>query len=197
MVDPASIRNASFSLTPTGYNPEEVDRFLGDLADDLRGADPGDIRNASFSLTPTGYNPEEVDEYLAAVADALADESGSSAVAEEAPAVPFAEQEQVESDHDEQPEQTGDEPAAELDEVEFEVEAEQVEVDAEAEFEAEAEAEVVEPEQPVVSTWPVEDAPVATLPEPQFAERSAGDLDGLAAAVEHAIGALQGLLDGE
>jgi len=35
MIDLASIRNASFSLTPTGYNPEEVDRFLVDLADQL------------------------------------------------------------------------------------------------------------------------------------------------------------------
>jgi DivIVA domain-containing protein len=35
MIDLASIRNASFTLTPTGYNPEEVDRFLADLADQL------------------------------------------------------------------------------------------------------------------------------------------------------------------
>ncbi len=35
MVDLASIRNASFTLTPTGYNPEEVDQFLADLADQL------------------------------------------------------------------------------------------------------------------------------------------------------------------
>ena len=35
MIDLASIRNASFTLTPTGYNPEEVDRFLSDLADEL------------------------------------------------------------------------------------------------------------------------------------------------------------------
>jgi len=88
MVDPASIRNASFTLTPTGYNPEEVDRYLGELADDL-GADPGDVRNASFSLTPTGYNPEEVDEYLSQVADTLAAGPVTAAV-EEHPAQPFA-----------------------------------------------------------------------------------------------------------
>jgi DivIVA domain-containing protein len=35
MIDLASIRNASFTLTPTGYNPEEVDQFLADLADQL------------------------------------------------------------------------------------------------------------------------------------------------------------------
>ncbi|HVG89045.1 MAG TPA: DivIVA domain-containing protein, partial [Gaiellales bacterium] len=89
MVDPASIRNASFTLTPTGYNPEEVDRYLGELADDLGAADPGDVRNASFSLTPTGYNPEEVDEYLSQVADALAAGPVTLAV-EEHPAQPFA-----------------------------------------------------------------------------------------------------------
>jgi DivIVA domain-containing protein len=35
MIDLASIRNASFTLTPTGYNPEEVDQFLAELADQL------------------------------------------------------------------------------------------------------------------------------------------------------------------
>ena len=63
MVDLASIRNASFSLTPTGYNPEQVDRFLGELADNgIAAIDLTELRNASFSLTPTGYNPEEVDQ---------------------------------------------------------------------------------------------------------------------------------------
>ena len=88
MVDPASIRNASFTLTPTGYNPEEVDRYLGELADDLGAADPGDVRNASFSLTPTGYNPEEVDEYLSQVADALAAGPVTLAVEEHFAATP-------------------------------------------------------------------------------------------------------------
>src|SRR6478672_11732625 len=74
MIDPASIRSASFSLTPTGYNPEEVDRFLGELADATSGSiDLAEVRNASFSLTPTGYNPEEVDQFLGSIADQLAD----------------------------------------------------------------------------------------------------------------------------
>src|SRR5436190_17449516 len=73
MVDLASIRNASFSLTPTGYNPEQVDRFLGELAENgTAGIDLGELRNASFSLTPTGYNPEEVDQFLGSIADQLA-----------------------------------------------------------------------------------------------------------------------------
>ncbi len=45
MIDLASIRNASFTLTPTGYNPEEVDRFLADLADQLE-AQPVSIEAA-------------------------------------------------------------------------------------------------------------------------------------------------------
>jgi DivIVA domain-containing protein len=73
MIDMASIRNASFSLTPTGYNPEEVDHFLVTLADTAPGSiDLSAVRNASFSLTPTGYNPEEVDHFLGSIADQLA-----------------------------------------------------------------------------------------------------------------------------
>src|SRR6478672_11019814 len=78
MIDPASIRTASFSLTPTGYNPEEVDRFLAELADASSGSiDLAELRNASFSLTPTGYNPEEVDRFLGSIADQLADAPAS------------------------------------------------------------------------------------------------------------------------
>ena len=51
MIDLASIRNASFTLTPTGYNPEEVDRFLADLADQLE-AQPISIEAAPAAATP-------------------------------------------------------------------------------------------------------------------------------------------------
>jgi DivIVA domain-containing protein len=51
MIDLASIRNASFSLTPTGYNPEEVDRFLADLADQLEG------QPVSFESAPAAAAP--------------------------------------------------------------------------------------------------------------------------------------------
>jgi DivIVA domain-containing protein len=49
MIDLASIRNASFTLTPTGYNPEEVDRFLADLADQLE-AQPVSIETKPVSV---------------------------------------------------------------------------------------------------------------------------------------------------
>jgi DivIVA domain-containing protein len=51
MIDLASIRNASFTLTPTGYNPEEVDRFLADLADQLE-AQPISIEAAPAAADP-------------------------------------------------------------------------------------------------------------------------------------------------
>jgi DivIVA domain-containing protein len=51
MIDLASIRNASFTLTPTGYNPEEVDRFLADLADQLD-AQPSSIQAAPSASAP-------------------------------------------------------------------------------------------------------------------------------------------------
>jgi DivIVA domain-containing protein len=57
MIDLASIRNASFTLTPTGYNPEEVDRFLSDLADQLAEslsapAAPQYESNSHFDIEP-------------------------------------------------------------------------------------------------------------------------------------------------
>jgi DivIVA domain-containing protein len=49
MIDLASIRNASFTLTPTGYNPEEVDQFLADLADQLADI-PAETAAAAVSI---------------------------------------------------------------------------------------------------------------------------------------------------
>src|SRR5215475_8383546 len=101
MIDLASIRNASFSLTPTGYNPEEVDHFLVTLADSQPGSiDLAAVRNASFTLTPTGYNPEEVDHFLGSIADQLASQpaAGDAAAHEE-----VAADEQVEKAPEQEP----------------------------------------------------------------------------------------------
>jgi DivIVA domain-containing protein len=56
MIDLASIRNASFTLTPTGYNPEEVDRFLADLADQLE-AQPVSIEPRPVSVEAAPQAP--------------------------------------------------------------------------------------------------------------------------------------------
>lgn len=73
MIDLATIRNASFTLTPTGYNPEEVDRFLADLADqlaeslDAAPAAPAYEPNPQFDIAPEPqYVPEPVYEAEAA-----------------------------------------------------------------------------------------------------------------------------------
>jgi DivIVA domain-containing protein len=76
MIDLASIRNASFTLTPTGYNPEEVDRFLADLADQLAEsleaapAAPAYEPNPQFEAAPEPqYIPEPVYEAAPEVSD--------------------------------------------------------------------------------------------------------------------------------
>lgn len=56
MFDLASIRNASFTLTPTGYNPEEVDQFLADLADQLA------AEVAAAPVVEPAVEPLEVDQ---------------------------------------------------------------------------------------------------------------------------------------
>jgi DivIVA domain-containing protein len=75
MIDLASIRNASFTLTPTGYNPEEVDRFLADLADQLAESLEGEPSAAAYEPNPQfdaapepQYLPEPVREAAPAVA---------------------------------------------------------------------------------------------------------------------------------
>lgn len=55
MFDLASIRNASFTLTPTGYNPEEVDQFLADLADQLA------AEVTAAQAAPPAAAPEQVE----------------------------------------------------------------------------------------------------------------------------------------
>ena len=226
MIDPASIRTASFSLTPTGYNPEEVDRFLAELADATPGSiDLAELRNASFSLTPTGYNPEEVDQFLGSIADQLAD----------APAPqpePFQREEQPVPVYDD--EHRYDEPAAEVehepvaevdheDEPEAEVEdGAQVEDDADDVYQpvaqVEADEQLVpaehddwhqpevaaepgpEPELVLVESIPDEpvgEPPAASLPEAIVAERHHADLGGLSAAVEAAIESLDGFVKNE
>jgi len=208
MIDPASIRTASFSLTPTGYNPEEVDRFLAELADATPGSiDLAELRNASFSLTPTGYNPEEVDQFLGSIADQLADAPPSQPE-------PFQREEQPVPVYDAE---RGFEPAADVEhepvaEVHHEAEVEddaedeaddvyqpvaEVEADEEpvaAEHDGWHQPEVAvesepEPELVLVESIPDEptgEPPVASLPEPVVAERPHADLGSLSAAATRA-----------
>ena len=215
MIDPASIRSASFSLTPTGYNPEEVDRFLGELADATSGSiDLAEVRNASFSLTPTGYNPEEVDQFLGSIAEQLADASSPQPESFQREEQPVAEHEdeyryepvtEVEDEPvaEEEPEAEVEHEADDVYQPVAEVEADEQPVAAEPDGWHQPEAADVpetEPETVLVESIPDEpagDPPVATLPEAIVAERAHADLGGLSAAVEAAIESLDGFVQNE
>jgi DivIVA domain-containing protein len=217
MIDPASIRSASFSLTPTGYNPEEVDRFLGELADTTPGSiDLAEVRNASFSLTPTGYNPEEVDQFLGSIADQLADDSAPQPESFQREEQPVAEHE---NEYRYEPvTEVEDEPVAEEEhEAEIEHEADDVyqpvaEVEAneepvaaehdgwhqpEAVDEPEPELEVGLVQVESIPDEPAGDPPVASLPEAIVAERPHVDLGSLSTAVEATIESLDGFVQNE
>ena len=218
MIDPASIRSASFSLTPTGYNPEEVDRFLAELADATSSIDLAEVRNASFSLTPTGYNPEEVDQFLGSIADQLADASASqpeSFQREEQPVAEHQDQYQYEpvaevedesvaaQDDEVEPHEIVHEPTVEEhheDEAEVEHEADDV-YQPVAEHDGWHQPEAAgEPELVLVESIPDEPAgepPVASLPEAIVAERAHADLGSLSAAMEAAIESLDGFVKNE
>ena len=185
MVDLASIRNASFSLTPTGYNPEQVDRFLGELAESgVAGIDPSSLRSASFSLTPTGYNPEEVDRFLGSIADQLAAAPAPQDAQNEPPKLAQTEPEQIE---------------AETEHHQIEAEIEHREPETAHEPEPPAYEDEPEPIQAdvVTETAAAGEPPNVHLPEPAIASRETAQLGSLADAVDRAIAALDGFLQNE
>ncbi len=69
MLDHETIRNASFSLLPTGYNPEQVDGSLEAVAAQVAaGQDPTElVRAITFDVTDVGYAPDEVNEFFARI----------------------------------------------------------------------------------------------------------------------------------
>ena len=70
MFDPESIRNASFTLLPTGYNPEHVDTLLDAIATRVEAGEPfvDLVDGAELESSAVGYAPEEVADFLAALA---------------------------------------------------------------------------------------------------------------------------------
>jgi DivIVA domain-containing protein len=71
LFDPESIRNASFTLLPTGYNPEHVDTLLDAIATRVEAGEPfADLVDSTeVESSDVGYAPEEVADFLAALAD--------------------------------------------------------------------------------------------------------------------------------
>src|SRR3954469_13212900 len=67
VLNPESIRNASFSLMPSGYNPEQVDDALNAVAECIvAGEDVSDlVGQTSFKAADVGYAQAEVDHFFA------------------------------------------------------------------------------------------------------------------------------------
>jgi DivIVA domain-containing protein len=72
-MSPETIRNASFSLLPTGYNPAEVDAMLSAVAERVASGEAvNDLTTpADFGVVDVGYAPEEVDAFFSELAAAV------------------------------------------------------------------------------------------------------------------------------
>jgi vacuolar-type H+-ATPase subunit H len=70
---PSSIREASFVLAASGYNPEEVDQRLGTIADHLaqNGTLETDLLACDFDSVPAGYDPRGVEEFFKTLRDGI------------------------------------------------------------------------------------------------------------------------------
>jgi DivIVA domain-containing protein len=99
--DAHSIRNTSFTLAVNGYNPEQVDELLVDLAaavDADGSVDPVTIDPSSLELVPAGYDIDEVNTFFSEFAGLVPDGDGEdladpvAAEAEDALPAPDADQ---------------------------------------------------------------------------------------------------------
>jgi DivIVA domain-containing protein len=70
-LDPRTIREASFTLAPSGYNPEQVDDLLASLADEILetgSVEATRVTPAGLTTVPAGYSQHEVDAFLSQLA---------------------------------------------------------------------------------------------------------------------------------
>jgi DivIVA domain-containing protein len=119
VLNPEDIRNASFSLLPTGYSPEAVDIALDQVAAAVASGESITelVTNRSFEVTGVGFAPAEVDAFFGA----LLDESSDPSPREHEDVVVAAEQEAAATVGAEAPTENADgeadpgEPAAERD----------------------------------------------------------------------------------
>jgi DivIVA domain-containing protein len=67
VLNPESIRNASFSLMPSGYNPEQVDDALNSIAERLVAGEAITdlVGQVTFDAAEVGYAQPEVDHFFA------------------------------------------------------------------------------------------------------------------------------------
>jgi DivIVA domain-containing protein len=219
VLNPESIRNASFSLMPTGYNPEQVDDALNSVAERLvAGADIGDlVGHASFEVADVGYAQAEVDHFFAELAHEAALPVDASAGEHEAPDEILPEAAPVASAQDEEPatvaEEQTEEDAAEPTESEAEELAQEPADEAEsvdAENDSDGPADLEETPSAEIDDW--DDAPeddhesdAAYVGEPRevvWQAPTTGELDlnVLGEAVDRTaetLGSLRGFIDNE
>jgi DivIVA domain-containing protein len=168
-----NIRNASFSLLPTGYNPEQVDAALNAVAEQLAaGEDIGElISTASFQATDVGYAPAEVDAFFSGIAAEAARQTSDAAPAE-APAE--------------------DEPAVANDQPAQDEQAEEAgEIEDDAELESGQEQETVYVQAPAAVEWQAPSNGVFDLDVlGQAVDRTADTLASLRSFIDNEIGAM-------
>jgi hypothetical protein len=85
---PTSIREASFPLTPMGFNPVQVEEALATIAQHVTNGEPvsAEMFQAEFDTVPAGFSSEHVAAFFAALRQALleAPESRSTTVTDKA-----------------------------------------------------------------------------------------------------------------
>jgi DivIVA domain-containing protein len=177
-----NIRNASFSLLPTGYNPEQVDAALNAVAEQLAaGEDIGElISTASFQATDVGYAPAEVDAFFSGIAAEAARQTSDAAPAEAPAEDEPAEDEPAEAydqpAEDEQDEQS--EPAGEIED--------------DAELESGQEQGIAYVQAPATIEWQAPSNGVFDLDVlGQAVDRTADTLASLRSFIDNEIGAMK------
>jgi DivIVA domain-containing protein len=123
VLNPEDIRNASFSLLPTGYSPEQVDSVLNEVADAIASGNTGDLAlEHSFEHTDVGYAPREVDEFLSKLQSELSSDQADQSE------VPVADEDEPVAEIDGEP---TEEPVS-IDESENEADEDLIEADEDA-----------------------------------------------------------------
>jgi hypothetical protein len=76
-ITPESIRDASFTLTPMGCNPVQVEEALATIAEHVTNGEPvsAGLLQAEFDTVSAGFSPEEVVAFFAALRQALPEPS--------------------------------------------------------------------------------------------------------------------------
>jgi DivIVA domain-containing protein len=189
-----NIRNASFSLLPTGYNPEQVDAALNAVAEKLAaGEDIGELLStASFQATDVGYAPAEVDAFFSGIAAEAARQTDAQAPAEDEP---VAADEPQQAELVEASDQIEDElPQAEIEEEPHAAAAveDDAEIDDVVEIESASEQEIAHVQAPATIVFEAPAIGVFDLDVlGEAVDRTADTLASLRSFIDNEIGAMK------